>query len=222
MADHVLRLFIDRFEAGASLDHRLPATNRCVFVARGMATIRAEGATATMCAQSALFAIGEIDVRAGADGAVILRYELVGVPEAEHGIAMGDGILSEILQDAAIDLADPDGYLMRCDRVSLPDGGIAYTHTHQGPGIRCLLDGAFTIESAGHKITVRPEEAWFESGPDPVLAYAPPDKPATFARVMILPRRLKGQSSIRYVNPEDADKPKLQKYTIFIDDFIDV
>ena len=40
--------------------------------------------------------------------------------------------------------------------------------------------------------------------------------------VMILPRALKGKSSLRYVDPEDADKPKPQKYTIFIDRFIDI
>ena len=38
---------------------------------------------------------------------------------------------------------------------------------------------------------------------------------------MILPRRIEGQSSIRYVDAADADKPKLQKYTILIDTFID-
>ncbi len=68
---------------------------------------------------------------------------------------------------------------------------------------------------------IGPYEAWFEAGSDPVYAWAPDDKPGHFSRVMILPRRLRGQSSIRYVNAEDADKPKLQKYTIFVDAFID-
>ena len=39
---------------------------------------------------------------------------------------------------------------------------------------------------------------------------------------MILPRALQGKSSIRYVKPEDAEKPRLQRYTIFIDQFITV
>ena len=67
-----------------------------------------------------------------------------------------------------------------------------------------------------------PYEAWFERGPDPVYAWAPDDEPGHFARVMILPRRLKGQSSIRYVNDEDRDKPKRQRYTIYADEFIDI
>jgi len=39
---------------------------------------------------------------------------------------------------------------------------------------------------------------------------------------MILPRALKGKSSISYVNEEDKDKPKRQKYTIFLDEFIEI
>ena len=111
---------------------------------------------------------------------------------------------------------------MRCDRVDIPPGGIAYTHTHQGPGIRCLLQGGFTVEIEGHATDIVPGEAWFESGPDPVLARAPDDRPGYFSRVMILPRALKGLSSLRYVNAEDADKPKLQRYTIFIDELITI
>jgi hypothetical protein len=34
---------------------------------------------------------------------------------------------------------------------------------------------------------------------------------------MILPRELLGKSSITYVNAEDLDKPKSQKYQVFID-----
>ena len=43
----------------------------------------------------------------------------------------------------------------------------------------------------------------------------------SFARVMVLPAELRGRSSIRYVLPEDADKPKRQTYQLFVDDLID-
>ena len=62
--------------------------------------------------------------------------------------------------------------------------------------------------------------AWFEAGPDPVLAMASASEITGFARVMILPRSCHGKSSIRYVRPEDADKPKSQTYQIFADEFI--
>lgn len=53
---------------------------------------------------------------------------------------------------------------------------------------------------------------------DPVLALASKEKLTAFVRVMILPRELLGKSSIRYVRPEDADKPKLQTYRLFADE----
>lgn len=219
---HVLRLFIDRLDAKAKLDPVLPAATRALYIAEGMATVEAGGTYATLEANSGFHSPADTAVTAGADGAVILRYELYRLPSPSHGIATGDGVASELLLDAEMTLDDPDGYLLRCDKVELPPGGIAFTHTHQGGGIRCLLVGGFNVEVEGHTNVIAPYEPWYEAGPDPVYAYAPDDKPGHFSRVMILPRRLKGMSSIKYVNPEDAEKPKLQKYTIFIDAFIEV
>ncbi|MFM7551703.1 MAG: hypothetical protein ACKO7Q_02485, partial [Actinomycetota bacterium] len=33
--------------------------------------------------------------------------------------------------------------LMRCDRVDFPADGVAFLHTHQGPGIRVQVEGRF-------------------------------------------------------------------------------
>lgn len=110
---------------------------------------------------------------------------------------------------------------MRCDRVNFPPGGEALTHVHQGPGIRCLLAGSIRIDTKGTSHAYGPGEAWFEAGPDPVYAAAARDMPSAFARVMILPRSCHGKSSIRYVRPEDAERPKTQSYQIFADEFID-
>jgi quercetin dioxygenase-like cupin family protein len=107
--------------------------------------------------------------------------------------------------------------LLRCDRVDFPPGGVAYTHTHQGPGIRVLLRGRFRVETDGRVITLAPGEPWFERGPDPVYAEAVGDEPASFVRVMVLPAALRGASSIRYVTPEDQARPKSQTYTVFVD-----
>ena len=84
--------------------------------------------------------------------------------------------------------------------------------------LSCL--GAIRIDAVGESHPYKPGEAWFESGPDPVYAAASPDGPTAFARVMVLPRTCLGKSSIRYVRPEDADRPKTQKYQIFADEFI--
>mgnify|MGYP002827265770 FL=1 len=111
---------------------------------------------------------------------------------------------------------------MRCDRVDFPPGGIAYTHTHAGPGTRCLLQGELRVTVQQKTIVARPGNPWFERGSDPVLASASASGLTSFVRTMILPRSYRGRSSIRYVKPEDTDKPKLQEYTRFVQEDIEV
>jgi hypothetical protein len=101
--------------------------------------------------------------------------------------------------------------------VEFPPGGVAYHHTHQGPGLRCLVAGSIRIDSAGSSHSYQQGEAWFESGPDTVLASASLSEVTAFIRVMILPRAYLGRSSIRYVRAEDQDKSKPQRYQIYID-----
>ena len=44
----------------------------------------------------------------------------------------------------------PEGeWLLRCDRVDFPPGGVAYLHTHPGPGLRVLLEGRIRIDTQG-------------------------------------------------------------------------
>ncbi len=107
--------------------------------------------------------------------------------------------------------------LLRGDSVAFPPGGCAYTHVHQGPGIRCVIEGALRIDTHGRSTSYGPGAAWYETGPDPVFAQAAADRPTRFIRVMILPRALQGQSSIRYIKDEDQDKPKTQTYKIYAD-----
>ena len=221
MAHYILRLVTYRLKPKAALVDKLPAANRIIYVAEGITTVTTGEVTATLAANSGWFHTVKIDITAGAEGSILLLYELLPLPQSDDGIATGEGVESLATLDAMLDLNDADGYLMRCDKVELPPGGIAYTHTHQGGGIRCLLEGAFNVTIDGYTKQIAPYEAWFEAGPKPVYAWAPDDKPGYFSRVMILPRRLHNQSSIRYVNSEDADKPKLQKYTIFVDACID-
>jgi hypothetical protein len=216
VSTHVLRLYADTLAPKASFDAPLKALNRVIYVVSGMAPVSAEGASAALAANSAFHSAGEARISAGNDGASLLRYEL-STSSDDRGEGSGAPLL-----EASLTLDSQGTYLMRCDRVDIPPGGTAYTHTHQGPGIRCLLEGGFNVEVHGKTRTMAEGEAWFEAGPDPVLAWAGDDAPGNFSRVMILPRECRGKSSLRYVNAEDADKPKLQKYTIFIDQFIDI
>src|SRR5215475_10648072 len=65
--------------------------------------------------------------------------------------------------------------LLRGDSVAFPPGGCAYLHRHQGPGIRCLLDGGIRIDTGGRSTSYGPGGAWYESGPVPVFAQAAAD-----------------------------------------------
>jgi hypothetical protein len=111
----------------------------------------------------------------------------------------------------------PGQRLLRCDRVDFPPGGVAYLHTHQGPGIRRLVLGAFRVETAGVLHDIPLGGAWFEAGPEPVYAEVVGDSPAAFVRVMVLPRELLGKSSFQFVNEEDKARPRVQQYKIFTD-----
>jgi hypothetical protein len=65
---------------------------------------------------------------------------------------------------------------------------------------------------------MRPGSAWFESGREPVLAVSSKEEPTSFIRVAILPREIRGQSSIVYVKPEDAARGRPRKYTVYVDE----
>jgi quercetin dioxygenase-like cupin family protein len=151
------------------------------------------------------------EARAGADGARLYRAELVRQPPPPAG--------GRVLLEHPIDLAGGTGWLMRCDRVDFEPGGVAPPHRHRGGGIRCLLRGRLEVTVAdGAPRTIRPGEAWFESGREPVLAVAAPDVETSFVRFSIQPAAIRGQSSILYVDPADAARGRPRRYTVHVDE----
>jgi quercetin dioxygenase-like cupin family protein len=107
--------------------------------------------------------------------------------------------------------------LLRCDRVDFPPGGVAYLHTHPGPGLRVLLAGRIRIDTQGASHEYGPFEWWYETGPDPVFAAASETEPTAFVRVLVLPVEWEGKRTITYVDPADADKPKTQSARIYLE-----
>jgi hypothetical protein len=65
---------------------------------------------------------------------------------------------------------------------------------------------------------MRPWDAWFESGREPVLAVASKDEDTSFVRVAVLPAEIRGHSSIVYVNAADATRGRPRTYTVFVDE----
>jgi hypothetical protein len=149
-------------------------------------------------------------------GVTCWRFELAPSSAAE-GTARGRGVVSHEKLSVRLDSLPAGDLLLRGDSVAFPPGGCAYLHTHQGPGIRCLVEGGIRIDTHGASTSYGPGGAWFESGPEPVFAQGA-DRPTRFVRVMILPRTLLGKSSISYVNEDDKTRPKSQQYKIFVDE----
>jgi hypothetical protein len=147
--------------------------------------------------------------------------------EAHRGAARVDGpaivwALGESSSDAAlaaeVELDPAVDWLVRCDRVDFPPGGIAYRHVHPGPGIRRLLLGELTIESPDGTHTYRAGDAWFEGADFPVLATASATADTAFVRVLLLPAEWAAKRTIRYVDPADNEKPRLQRATVFLEE----
>ncbi len=122
--------------------------------------------------------------------------------------------------DAALacDVEIGAGWLLRCDRIDFPPGGVAHRHTHPGPGIRRLLCGELTIQAGGIERTFGPGEAWCEGADDPVLATASGSEDTSFVRVLLLPREWQGKRTIRYLDPADEAKPTLQRATVLLEE----
>ncbi|MBX3663561.1 MAG: hypothetical protein KF804_14005 [Burkholderiales bacterium] len=213
MTTHELRFYRDQLAQGQDLE--LPAgCNRALYLRSGSLRLVSTDHAVALAVNDAWHSRAACKAIAGPAGAEIYRWELRRAAEAP---APG-----QVLLAAPLVLDSSGRYLLRCDRVDFPPGGIAYTHTHRGPGIRCLLAGSLKVEVNGSTHDIKPGEPWFEAGSDPVLAIASASVATSFARVMILPAELAGKSSIRYVLPEDQDKPKRQTYQMFIDEEISI
>ena len=207
----ILRLYEDTLSGDGAFDAALPAMPRMIFVVHGAATV----ATRRLGDGEACFGAGALALAPGKTGVTCWRFELAS--SATDGAARGRGVISREKLSVRLDGLPAGDLLLRGDSVAFPPGGCAYLHTHQGPGIRCLLEGGIRIDTHGASTSYGPGGAWFESGPEPVFAQGA-DRPTRFVRVMILPRTLLGKSSISYVNEDDKTRPKSQQYKIFVDE----
>jgi quercetin dioxygenase-like cupin family protein len=190
----------------------LPALPRMIFVVHGRLAVP----NRVLNDGEAWSGEAAVTFMAGSGGATVWRWELV-ADGAGSGPTVGPGIASREKLAAELTTLPNGALILRGDSVAFPPGGRAYLHRHQGPGIRCLLDGAIRIDTRGYSHSYGPGSAWYETGPDGVFAQAAADRPTRFIRVMILPLACLGKSSVEYLNEEDKAKPKSQQYKIFAD-----
>jgi hypothetical protein len=208
----VLRLYEDVLSSAENVAFQLPPLPRFIFVVHGSAKIGGE----TLNEDDAWQGETAVTVKPGSDGVTCWRWELARGDQGST-TANAPGMITHEKLTAFLETLPKGELLMRGDSVAFPPGGCAYLHRHQGPGIRCLIDGGIRIDTHGRSTSLGPGGAWYESGPDAVFAQAAAEKHSRFIRVMILPRELTGKSSIQYVNEEDKAKPKSQQYKIYAD-----
>ena len=208
----VLRLYEDVLSSARNVEFQLPPLPRFIFVVHGGAEIGGKPVAAGEGWQGE----GAVTVKPGARGVNCWRWELARGDQGST-TASAPGMITHEKLSAYLETLPKGELLMRGDSVAFPPGGCAYTHVHQGPGIRCMIEGGIRIDTHGRSTSYGPGGAWYETGPDPVFAQAAEDRPSRFIRVMILPRALLGKSSIRYVKDEDKDRPKTQSYKIYAD-----
>jgi len=207
--DPVLRLYEDTLSNGGEVS--LPALPRMIFVVHGELAV----ADRTLRDGEAWNGEGTARLKAAAGGATVWRWELV-TKDSPAGVAPGASVVSREKLSVKLATVPQGALLLRGDSVAFPPGGCAYLHRHQGPGIRCVLEGGIRIDTHGRSTSYGPGCPWYESGPDPVFAQAA-DRPTRFIRVMILPAAYLGKSSVEYLNDEDKAKPRVQQYRIFAD-----
>ena len=176
----------------------LAARSRVLYVASGEAS--------SIGANEAWYGREQASLRAGHEGATVLRWELTDWEPEDAKLA------------ARVELDPWAEYVVRCDRVDFPPGGVAYRHVHPGGGVRRMLHGALTIDRrVGEAVTYSAGESWHEGADDPVLATASATEDTAFVRVLLLPAEWAGRRTITYVDPADEEKPRLQRATVLLE-----
>jgi hypothetical protein len=206
----LLRLYEDVFSNDGA-DVFYAAVPRMIFVVHGSVTI----ADRTLNDNEAWSGEGPAALKAGSAGATLWRWELA-AGNSSADVKTGRGVVSREKLSARLETLPKGRLLLRGDSVAFPPGGCAYLHRHQGPGIRCLVEGGIRIDTHGRSTSYGPGCAWYETGPDGVFAQAA-DRTTRFVRVMVLPVAYVGKSSVAYLNEEDKAKPKSQQYKIYAD-----
>ncbi len=208
----IMRLYEDVLSNDATLRVELPALPRMIFVVHGSAVIEGRA----LSDGEAWHGETTVTLSPGSCGVTCWRFELAPAQAADGSVA-GRAVTSRQKLAAAVQPLPAGDLLLRADSVAFPPGGCAFLHRHQGPGIRCLIEGGIRIDTHGTSTSYGPGGAWYESGPEPVFAQAARDRATRFIRMMILPRALLGKSSIEYLNPDDKERPKPQSYKSFAD-----
>ncbi len=210
-----LNFYHDQVTTGGATSSPLPAAHRMLYVRHGAVVINGQAAKA----DTGIYCDGPVTLQAQADWSQVWRWELA-LPNAAPRLLEGGGVLSILRMSQVIThlaLLEGSSWLFRLDQISSAAGRIADRHQHPGPGIRCLLEGTFNAEQAGHSArNLFPGDAWWETGPDTVVAWGATQMPAKFLRGMILPVEWEGKVTGTWLSGEIA-RPRPGNWRLLVD-----
>jgi hypothetical protein len=213
-----LNLYHDQISAAGASASPLPAAHRLLYVRHGRADIDGQ----MMNADEAAYRDGPVALKSTGAWSQVWRWELA-QPNAAPLLHQGEGVLSALRMSRVItSLAMPAGtrWLFRLDQIITGAGRVADRHQHPGPGIRCLLEGAFNVQQDVESARdLAPGDAWWETGSDTVIAWSSRQMAARFLRGIVLPVDWEGKVTGTWLS---GHTPPPGNWKLLIDRVIEV
>lgn len=213
-----LNLYHDQIGAEGSTASALAPAHRLLYLRHGRAVIN----NRTMSADEAIYCDEPLALKSADEWSQVWRWELA-PPNAPPQLHEGAGVLSSLRMSRVVTslaMAAGTRWLLRLDQITAAAGRIADRHQHPGPGIRCLLEGAFNvqqdIESARD---LSPGDAWWETGSDTVIAWSSLQMAARFLRGMVLPVEWEGRATGTWLS---GQTPPRGTWKLYVDRVIEV
>ena len=182
---YLLKLFHDELGTNSEVTPGLESQHTIIYVWKGSATMNRE----IVEADSAVYYEDFVAIKAGPEGAVLWRWELVPECDPIH-LLQGEGVNSILRMSRKIkmfELVPTSKWLFRLDCVFGHEGTTGL-HSHPGSGIRCLLKGNLRVESEKGESSDnrKPGDCWYEEGSYPVVSTADEGVKTAFVRGMVL------------------------------------
>jgi len=215
-----LNFYHDQVDASGASTAPLSAAHRILYVRHGSVALndRALGA------DEAIYSAEPLSLKSLGAWSQVWRWDLA-PPNAAPMLHEGMGLLSSLRMARVITtLALNKGtrWVFRLDQITSAAGRVADRHQHPGPGIRCLKEGAFNVQSIESYRDLAPGDAWFETGSDTVIAWGSRQIAAKFMRGMVLPAEWEGKVTGTWLSGEVAASSARGNWKLYLDKVIEV
>jgi hypothetical protein len=213
-----LNFYHDQLDASGSTSSALPAAHRLLYVRHGSVVVNGE----PLAADKATYCDAALTLQSAGQWCQLWRWELM-PPNAAPLLCEGNGVLSSLRMArviAGLPMLANSRWLFRLDRITSAAGRIADRHQHPGPGIRCLVEGAFNVQqdAESHR-DLAPGDAWWETGSDTVVAWGSRQMAAKFMRGMVLPTEWEGKVTGDWLSGEAA-APRPGSWQLYVDKIV--